>query len=294
MQIGYLKTTESAFEYTIVHIPKNTTTIDGYTPKNKKCFCYPYNYLEVFNNYGEKVDIKYELFNDAQTAPTNDMQFYCYGLLGENPLLVYYPREYKGKVENYDYVVQYGNFPVLPWNNDLYANWSARNSASITSNFIIKSLNTTLGVAGNLASYNVGGAMNSLVNGAESIASNVAGLIDKAKTPNRIEGNIQGNFTIFSGGAGVYYSYTTAKAEYIEIIDNYFTRYGYLVNTTKAITITNRKSFDYVQTKDCNIQGNIPQEDIDELEAIFNNGLTIWHNETTYGDYNVDNRPRTT
>jgi hypothetical protein len=95
---------------------------------------------------------------------------------------------------------------------------------------------------------------------------------------------------MYSAGAGIYYKYVTAKAEYMEMIDDYFTRFGYQVNTTKAITITNRENFDYVQTTDCNLTGDIPQEDIEELEAIFNSGLTRWHNENTYGDWNVSNR----
>ena len=41
---------------------KKNTSIDGYTPKNNKLFCYPYNYLLVTNNSGSSMIYKYEDF----------------------------------------------------------------------------------------------------------------------------------------------------------------------------------------------------------------------------------------
>ena len=43
MAVGYITdiNAELARRETVVN--KNLKTIDGYTPKNKKCFCYPYN-----------------------------------------------------------------------------------------------------------------------------------------------------------------------------------------------------------------------------------------------------------
>lgn len=284
MAIGYISDINMS-RTPIIEIPKAINALDGgYTPRNKKCYCYPYNYLELHNNYGEKIILRYELFDDAETNPENNISLAFYHVVGENPLIIYIPCNYLGMQYNYDNSVQYANFPTLPWKYDAYANWSAQNSMSLTSGFLMQGVNALIsGFAGNI---------NGVVGNTEGVLNSLAKLYDKSRTPSKINGAIQGNFLMYSASAGIFYKYVTAKAEYIELVDNYFTRFGYQVNTTKAITITNRENFDYVQTTECNLTGNIPQEDIEELEAIFNNGLTIWHNENTYGDWNVSNRGR--
>ena len=47
---------------------KPYTSLDGYIPKNKKLFTYPYKYCEVTNSEGDRKDFKYEYFN---TVPNN-------------------------------------------------------------------------------------------------------------------------------------------------------------------------------------------------------------------------------
>ena len=73
------------------------------------------------------------------------------------------------------------------------------------------------------------------------------------------------------------------------LIDNFFTMYGYKVNNTKIPNITGRRNWNYVKTVDCNIEGYIPQEDLNEIKGMFNNGVTIWHNPATFLDYSQNN-----
>lgn len=63
----------------------------------------------------------------------------------------------------------------------------------------------------------------------------------------------------------------------------HFERFGYAYNRWHHIQslIKNRKYYNYIQTVIPNIHGdNIPYEDLEEIKAIFNNGLTFWHVET--------------
>lgn len=295
MGIGYISDIDVSRTPTI-NISKAISALDGgYIPRNKKCYCYPYNFLEIHNNYGEKTQLHYELFDDAQTNPTNDITFAFYHVVGETPVICYIPCDYLGVQYNYDYLTQYASFPVLPWKYDTFANWSAQNSMSITSGYLTQCASIikdglTGAIGGSALGSVTGGAIGGVAVGTSNLLNSLANLYDKSRTPSTIKGATQGNFLMYSAGAGIYYKYVTAKAEYMEMIDDFFTRFGYQVNTTKAITITNRENFDYVQTTDCNITGDIPQEDIEELEAIFDRGVTIWHNENTYGDWNVSNR----
>lgn len=284
MNVGYITDIDNG-RPPIITVNKNITTIDGYTPRNNKCYCYPYNFMVMYNNYGGSQTIKYEDFNTAQTSPNNPMEFTRYFVVGENPTINYIPVHYNGITYNYDYMVTFANFPVLPWHYDTFANWSALNSMSLISSYANQGINAIT----NIATGNAFGLLGNLESGLSSLAS----LLDKSRANDKTIGTVQGNFNIYSGSAGVYYKYVFAKAEYIHMIDDYFTHYGYQINETKTPSLHNRRNFDYIKTSDINIVGRIPQEDMNELKSLFNNGLTIWHNPATFGDYDVDNSPIT-
>lgn len=280
MAIGYITDINSEFAMLLTEVNKNLKTIDGYTPKNNKCFCYPFNYLTLNNNSGVKVILKYELFNNTQ-SPTATIRYYP--VVGNNPVLLCVPLNYKGQVKNFDNSVQFANFPPLPWSYDVFKNWSALNSNSIAMSFAQKGLS----VASAAATGNLGG----VIAGVTSTAAELANMADMQQQPDEMKGTPQGNALLYSGGAGVFARCECCKAEYISIVDDYFTRYGYLINEVRKPLLHNRKNFDYIQTRDIDITGTIPSDDLEELCNIFNNGVTIWHNPNTFGDYGVDNSP---
>ena len=77
--------------------------------------------------------------------------------------------------------------------------------------------------------------------------------------------------------------------EYAKIIDKYFSMYGYKVNDVKTPNITGRTNWNYVKTIGCNIVGDVPQDDMQKIKDIFNNGVTLWHNPNTFLDYSQSN-----
>lgn len=79
------------------------------------------------------------------------------------------------------------------------------------------------------------------------------------------------------------------KKEYLKIIDDYFSMFGYKVNETKIPNLTGRRNWNYVKTIDINIEANIPQADLTEIKEEFNSGITIWHNTSTFLDYSQNN-----
>lgn len=279
MAIGYITDKQvDNFNRSETTVNKNLKTIDGYTPKNKKCFCYPYNFLTLTNNSGAKITLKYELFNTPQ-SDTATIKYFC--VIGNNPSLFCVPTNYKGQPENFDNSIQFANFPPLPWAYDVFKNWAAMNSNSISMNLIQKGFS----IATAAATGNVGG----IIGGVSSTANELASMADKQQQPDELQGIPQGNALLYSGGAGCFARCECCKVEYITMVDDYFTRYGYLINEVRKPLLKNRKNFDYIQTKDITITGGIPSEDLQELCNIFNNGVTIWHNPETFGDYEVNN-----
>lgn len=109
--------------------------------------------------------------------------------------------------------------------------------------------------------------------------------------------NTADNVTLQGGSANFNYGYKNMSVkiiakqitqEYIDILQDYFQKYGYKVHRVKTPNIHTRQSWNYVQTVGCLVQGNIPQMYIEAIETMFNNGITIWHT-TDVGNYSLNN-----
>ena len=61
------------------------------------------------------------------------------------------------------------------------------------------------------------------------------------------------------------------------------------VNEVKIPNTTGRTNWNYVKTIDCNFEGDIPQMYLNKIKEIFNNGITLWHNGSTFLDYSQSN-----
>ena len=119
----------------------------------------------------------------------------------------------------------------------------------------------------------------------------VASQADMAKEPRRARGQLTGNWLSCIGKNSVYLHLRTIRAEYAKIVDEYFTRYGYRVDTLKTPSFKNRPEWDYLLTERCAISGDIPADDAQELQGLFNSGLTVWHDPAHFGDYSRNNAP---
>ena len=49
------------------------------------------------------------------------------------------------------------------------------------------------------------------------------------------------------------------------------------VDRVKLPNRTGRENFNYVKTKGCLCVGDIPSTDLEEIQNIYDNGLTFWH-----------------
>lgn len=52
---------------------------------------------------------------------------------------------------------------------------------------------------------------------------------------------------------------------------------GYIVNKILPLTIRSRKYYDYIKTKDLCLNITAPADEVNQLNEIFNRGVTIWH-----------------
>lgn len=265
------KLTPNHYDITPVSRPSN---LNGYTPKNNKLYCYPYNLLYVSNNQGKGAIFRWEFFNGTPT-------FEIVGNYAPTPLVYIFPKNYKiNGVYNADEKLTLENFPLCSWNNDVYGNWLANNQYSISSNLITNGVTGAMGAVTDNASMLESGVMGAL--------SQVSQLADRSIQPSQACGNIGGSGSMSCGLQDFFFYPTTITYEYAEKIDNFFERFGYKINDNKIPNITGRPYWNYVKTLGSTVTGSIPFEDISKISTILDNGITFWHT-TDVGNYGLNN-----
>lgn len=276
--LGYLGGIDGTVHITST-VSKNTGTINGYTPRNKKLFCYPYNYLEIQSG-DSRQELRYEICNNKTAA---DITFRIYYALSVAPTYGAVPTGYAGKSLDEVHGVTMQNFPPIAWSYDAFANYLALHSTQIA----LSAVNTAADMATNAASGNIPG----IAGDVGRIAEQAAVWADQSKQPRQMRGQLTGSWLAHIGKNDIYANKVCIKAEVAQIIDEFFTLYGYRVDTLKTPSFKNRPYFDYLKTRRVNISGDIPAEDMTKLQALFDGGLTVWHDATQFGNYLVNNAP---
>ena len=268
------------------------TSIDGYTPKNKKLFTYPYNFLYVSNNNGGCASYRYERFAD------NAIEFEVYGAPLPDGGVKTVPKNYNGVGYNHEEALVLTGFPTSPWNADGYKIWLAQNQHQRAVSQI-SSAGTMVAGAGmalaGVATANpllIGSGAGTLVHGATSTASLLAQQKDMEAQPAQSRGTLSATLNSVIDQFTFSYYAKSITAERAKIIDEYFTLYGYKTNRVKMPNRNVRQSFTYTKTVDCQVSGNLCESDRRKIEAIYNNGITFWNKSIAVGNYYASNRPK--
>ena len=269
-----LKESDSKVDLPI--IINRTTSFKDFHPKNNKCFVYPYNYLLASNNIGNNIIYKYENFNindnDIDTIMLNAESSVS---IGASVRLV--PRNYKGIDANYNETIPLAKFPTCSWASDAFINWLTSNAVNISSNIV--------STGASLATGNIG-----------SVAGNIAGLIGQfyqaSLLPSIQGGNNNGDVNFSSGKNTFMIYHMRVKTEYLKIIDDYFTRFGYAIKKLELPNIKGRKYWNYIeigQNEEIGY-GDVPSKFMDVINNTCRRGVTIWHNHENIGNYSLDNK----
>ena len=273
------------------------STLNGYTPKNNKLFCYPYNYFYITNNVGMDVDFHYEDF------VSNTASFKTIGVITPGCAIKCFPLNYKkltdtnSSMNSYNYGISGAKYPICSWNTDVYTNWLTQNGINIggiTLNAaqagVLKGVAQLAVGAGLAASGNVITGGSFIGGGARQIFDTMQENYQHSLIPDSAKGNTNsGDITYSAGNMDMPLYKMTVRYEMAQSIDNYFSMFGYKVNMVKVPNITGRRYWNYVKTVGANIEGLIPEFYMDELKAMFNNGITLWHDSTKFLDYSQTN-----
>ncbi|CAC21530.1 tail protein [Bacillus phage GA1] len=280
-------------------------------PTESKLLMYPYTILIMDDFKGNRVEYKLEYIDGK-------VEVIAKGSVGVNNKTSY-------TIDNYNNLSEFASIEAGFINdspndiaivNDYTSAYMQGNANSLRNRLdaaafsgITNTIGSTLSAVGSLPSVDTatqgGGAnlalgtaqsANNLVQTAGQSVFNIQGIDAQLKDINNMPPNLvkMGGNIAFSFGnlySGVRFMIKQIKPEYYSKLKGFFKSYGYKSNRIKIPNLRTRTAFNYVETEGCNIKGNIPNEDLNDLKAIFDGGITLWH-VNDVGNYNVTNGVR--
>lgn len=258
-----------------------------YTPKNNKCFTYPYYYAKLStHNKNEAVIPIYRMY-DGDGNFYSEMRI-CYQFSTANIKAIMAPVAMDGKYNSLT------NFASVEIDDFPTCQWSESQISSVMSPSGLVSAVSSLASATSGTIGSVVGLITGAGNG--NILSPIQDVINEANkiflTPPVMKGVSSGGELSASNNSFGFYIYTMGLCgEDMERLDDFFTRFGYRVDKYKVPSTTSRQYFNYVKTVDFVAEGSIPNEAREEIRKRFINGITLWHVDDI-GNYNVSNSIR--
>lgn len=291
-QYAFVSPSTDRKEMDIVQITKPTSLDGGYVPRNNKLLTYPYRYFALSNNAGAAAEYKYEYFSGA------NCDFVLEGAIGVGCSIQAIPYNYKkGNNEfnytfkNYMEALDAGKLPTVGWTNDSYINWLTQNAINLPLSIASDTIKLVGGAA---VAIGTGGAAMALgggmaAGGLQGILGTVGEIYAHSTIPATAKGGAnQGDLAYASKRAFTLYK-KTIKREMAQIIDGFFDMFGYKVNMVKVPNKAHRARWWYTKTIDVNIDGAIPNNDMQTIKNAYNNGITFWRNASEIQNYSLSN-----
>lgn len=259
----------------------NLKRADGGSVKNKKLLTYPYNLLYVTTLQGNHAEYHYEYFSgDA-------CEFNIGGDMSPNPSVILAPVNYKGVSTNYDEKLVLSGFPQLSFNTDTFKQWVAQNALSLP----VNALSSSLGAAKAIGTAAAAGLASTIAPVAAGVA--VAGVVSEvyqhSVMPHQAKGGGGSTAMAAMGLLDFVFMHKHIRPEFVSIIDDYFTVYGYATHRVKVPNRAVRPHWTYTKTIGCVVHGSVPCDDMSKICKIYDNGITFWKNGSEVGNYSLDN-----
>lgn len=282
--------------------------LDGFPAVSEpKLLMYPFSYVELSCFTGQTIIIKPQLTSDGL------LNIARVSALQPQPQLKYFPTNYSGIGDYYDNAITVADFPICPVQDVSYLTTLNKNTelAQIaaaqlqfnTQNSLFSTgVSGVAGVLDNAIRGNVAGGIQSAF-GAGMSAWSAYGGQEFSKQKIELElnyadtqvpgviGNVGGTgFNYVTAQTGLHVRWKMIGREHREIIQDYFRLRGYSCKRIETVNPNRMTRFDYIKTQDCHVTGSIPNESCKVLEAIYDSGITFWHDDAI-GNYD-GNEPR--
>lgn len=295
-------------------------TLNGYIPRNNKLYTYPFNKCTITDEHGTEIDLAFEYFDNPTLA-----QITIQGLMIPTPEIVAAPKGYCGMTTEYNLSLVYNDFPKIAWASDYFKEWFNQNvskiNASYTSNAVnslgtmvtsvismgmagakIGSLSATpIGtVGGAVAGAALGGISSAMSMGASTItqvANTEAEINSAQKISNPVHGTLGSSNMVVAEQElwQIGFFQKCYPSQILRSIDEYFDMYGYATKRVKVPNTWVRERWTYTKTIGCQIDGEIPAQDMETICKIYDNGVRFWWGNSdgtdVVGQFNLSNNP---
>lgn len=263
-----------------------TYSLDGYTPRNKKLLCYPYQYLYVDNNAGSSAVYEYEKFSGSSCT------FEMSGVLTPGCSIRLNPLNYNKVAKNVSEGINGGKFPICCWNSDAYTNWLTSNGLNIGLQLAtgVGQIVVGAGIASATGGLGLAIGGGSIAGGVSTIANTLTQTHQQSMVPDQVRGNTNSGDVMTATNSNCFMFYKMSiKNEFARILDKYFDMFGYKVSMVKVPNKAHRSRYWFTKTIDVNIDGAIPNKDMQVIKDCYNKGITFWRNASEMQDYSLSN-----
>ena len=267
----------------IVAFDKPYTSLAGYTPRNKKLFCYPFNFLDVYNSEGENHIYRYEFFNSLPgSVSSGKYSFVAYGIANANPQVSLLPQAYKNPSGsgNWEEQISMCHFAQCAVAVDSYKAYIAQKNSTLLADFT------------ETAAKNIGDKKKALSGIFDIARDNLLANIIRPQSPAGSKGITVTDIATAAKEKDFYFYEKCVSNEYAKIIDSYFDMFGYTINKSGIPNMNARPHWTYCKTIGCVVHGNLPADDARQIERMFDNGIRFWKNVDDIGNYSLDNSPK--
>lgn len=301
---------------------------EDYIPRNKKLYCYPYNFLQIETG-NDIAQFKYELFSG------NNCDFILRFSILPYPVETLIPRNYKAtnNSEIFNERLTISDYPQVPFVADVFKVYLAQNASQLgvknirlkydQNMSIAKGVTNVMGgvlktgitaaLAGatggtSLALQGASQGVSSAITGSQALGLGgtilnavddynnamlnrqqfLAQISDLQRQPPQMNGNQPSNSDYGMGIVAFRGRRMCAKREYLERIDSFFDMYGYATRKLKIPNTHVRRHWTYTKTVGCVATGSVPADDLYAICKIYDHGITFWTNMTYTVSHQVD------
>lgn len=272
------------------------TSIDGYTPANKKLLTFPYNSLVVSSSDGVQNEYALELF--SRTPEDAKLYYNVYCTFSLAPVIVMQMVNYGHRSSTGSYVSSPSPSGFNVIKNFPLGFWSGLSGLGYVQNMVTSMFTKTRDFLIDFSEQSPDPKMSGFGQKADQTLARLgAGLfgLGGEKLPSvpllpsvksqgtRTGGSLPSGATLYNlCFANFYFEQKCITHLEAARADRMLTRWGYSYNTVTIPRINGRQKFNYIQTRDLLISGDIPQDHLAAIQEIFDRGVTFWHNERGY------------
>lgn len=144
-------------------------------------------------------------------------------------------------------------------------------------------------VAGGIANVNQAAtALNAYFGKYDAVSQDLASIAESYNAP--ATGNsAASNGYIATGKTMFTYGYKVPPADLVERYDKYLSVYGYKQSVYRDINLHARTNWTFIKTNGLNASGNFPDEDMQVIKQAFDRGIFFWSSTATFGNFDQSN-----